>query len=319
MSLQLAPILIVSEKKLVRSTLGSGLEKAGFKDIRTAESAEDALVLLQVRAADVVVTEWMMNGMDGIELTRKIKECDQALERFTAVLIYSARDNPEDIVAAYQADIHDFICKPVNHTVLAARIAAAARVCGLFKLKQTQTAAADAPAASLPAADDGALQDPETGAWNQTYFRRQLLGMLKNSRLRRQQTACAVIGIDEFNRMAHSYGKTAGHELLGGLADFLRQNLRPLDVVARVRNNSLAIAVHSNDPGFDPQGLFLRVIKNISRQSIRTSAGNIAITVSIGVHNVAASDSGIEPEQLLECCFSKLAQAHAGGGNRMVA
>ncbi len=310
-------IILVSEKRLVRSTLGSTLEKTGFSDVRCADSAENALALLDMRNADIVITEWLMAGIDGLTLTQIIKKRDCASERYTAVVLYSACDNPEDIVKAFDADIHDFISKPVNTTVLAARIGAAAKICQRIN----QTAPKKIPEIITATPDvSGIIQDPETGLWNLHYLDHQLSGMLKNSRARDIMTTCAVIGIDEFQRMTNSYGKPATLELVSGLAECIKRNLRPLDVIARVRTHSLAIAIQSNNNDtFDQTALFLRIIKSVNRQTIRTSAGNIAITVSVGVESCPAQSPDMNSGQLLEICMDKMMQANTNGGNCLVA
>ena len=316
MKLQQPSIILISEKKLVRASLNSTLQKAGFTDVRNTDSAEDALAVVEMRNADVIISEWMMTGMDGLELTRRIKVRDQAMHRYTAVILYSACDYAEEIVKAYDAGIHDFVAKPVNTTILAARIAAAARLCRMVN-DQSKNRAEEALLTGR--LKQKLVQDPETGLWNMQYLNHQLEGMLENSRSRHYLTTCALIGIDEFKRMSNSYGQAAGLELITGLADCVKRNLRPLDVVARVKGHSLAIAIQSSNTAFNDKALFGRILKSVNRQSIKTSAGNIAITVSVGVASTGSEAVDIKPETLIENCWEKMVQASANGGNRMVA
>lgn len=307
-------ILVVSEKKLVRATLVNALEKIGMTDIRVSEKSADALAMLKQRPADVVVTEWMMSELNGLELCSHIKKMDQERFHYTAVLLYSARDNDTDIVEAFQYEIHDFISKPVQTDILAARLHAAARVA----LSYNSSTRAEITAVENQAQVSSILDD-ETGLWNQQYLNHQLKSMLKSSETRDYSTCVAIIGIDGYDQLMHSYGTDIATELVTGLASCIQSNIRPLDVIARISQNTLAVAMHSNDATFDDQAIFMRIVKSASRKTIKTSAGNIAITVSIGMESYSKATQTNNANKLIDDSLEKMLQARHRGGNRLVA
>ncbi len=123
-------ILIVDDSEEQRELLAMTLKAAGYRSLLFAESAEDALKRLGIGAdslssgrIEVVLMDFLMPGMDGLEACRRIR----SEERFKhlPVIVVTAKTEPPDILDAYSAGATDYIRKPVIPMELVARVSMA--------------------------------------------------------------------------------------------------------------------------------------------------------------------------------------------------
>jgi two-component system, OmpR family, KDP operon response regulator KdpE len=117
-----AAILIVDDDTSVRRALHTTLENAGFVT-REASGGEEALVLARSTSFDIVLLDFNMPGMDGLETCRRLRKL---LPR-VAILMLTVRDSEEDKVAALEAGADDYVTKPFHIRELVARLRAAVR------------------------------------------------------------------------------------------------------------------------------------------------------------------------------------------------
>jgi diguanylate cyclase (GGDEF)-like protein len=121
-------ILVVDDEKLFRDMLGDVLARAGHV-VRTAASADEALALAAADRYDLLVTDVVMPGMDGVALVREARRRDPELE---AVAV-TGQDDVRLAVDAMKAGCADFLTKPVDHGELAA---VAERALGRVRLRR---------------------------------------------------------------------------------------------------------------------------------------------------------------------------------------
>lgn len=111
---QNASILIADDMKPMRQITTSVLQTFGFKDIYQAEDGEEAFRLICRHNPDVVLTDWMMDPMNGLELTKKIRNHTDAPNPFVPIIImtgYSARFR---VLKARDAGMTEFLVKPFS-------------------------------------------------------------------------------------------------------------------------------------------------------------------------------------------------------------
>ncbi|MCK4564251.1 MAG: response regulator [Verrucomicrobia bacterium] len=113
-------ILIAEDNAFSRTLLKKTLTKAGY-DVIAAENGEAAWeVLQQDEVPKLALIDWMMPGMSGVELCRKIREVDSALPIY--VILLTAKSGKEDVLEGFAAGADDFIKKPFDSGELLARI-----------------------------------------------------------------------------------------------------------------------------------------------------------------------------------------------------
>ena len=144
-------ILIVDDNKIQLLTLRSALVKSGY-EVVTAADGNEALAILRGGSCHLVISDWEMPGMDGIELCRAIRSED--LRGYIYVILLTGRNQLEEKVEGLRAGADDFICKPFDPSELLARLFTAERILSL----ETRDVAIFAMAKLAES------RDPETGA-----------------------------------------------------------------------------------------------------------------------------------------------------------
>ncbi|MEL6820547.1 MAG: SpoIIE family protein phosphatase [Calditrichota bacterium] len=123
-------ILIAEDENISRSLLKRTLEKWGY-EVTATENGNEALEAFQNNNFSIVITDWMMPGMDGIELVKEIRQHERP--DYVYVILLTAKSDKEDLVLGMNAGADDFISKPFDRDELRVRISAGKRVIGLEK------------------------------------------------------------------------------------------------------------------------------------------------------------------------------------------
>ena len=118
-------ILIADDHELSRFKLKTDLEKWGH-EVTAAEDGEQAWELFQRRRFAIVITDWMMPKLDGLELVKMIRAADQA--DYVYVIMLTAKAEKHDIVAGMGAGADDFLSKPFHRDELQVRLRAGIRI-----------------------------------------------------------------------------------------------------------------------------------------------------------------------------------------------
>ena len=306
-------IVIVSDKKLIRTTLKVSLNKAGYENIRSSRDPQHALKLLREQPADVVVADWLLPGMDGLTLTSYLREQDEGLNHYTAILLYTAKDAEDNIAQAFAQGVDDYLVKPIADGVLAARIYGAGRIATLQNtlFKKNQKLAENATQLAQQS-----MIDSLTGMGNQRYFINHLARFLRDAKARDRLIVCTTVGIDQFQVIIDAYGERAADEVIAKIAGRLRNAVRPVDIVSRVGQSEFGVLMYYSDAaGYDAQ-IFQRIANQLSRPQIETSSGNITVTTSLGVCTYSQENLDVDAETLLKCSIGKLFSAqNIRGGN----
>jgi two-component system cell cycle response regulator CtrA len=117
-------VLIVEDERPIREMIAFGLKRAGF-EVREAEDCRAARALLADRRPDLVLVDWMLPDMSGLELTRALKRDRETRE--VPIIMLTARSEEGDKVAGLEGGADDYVTKPFHHDELVARIHAIVR------------------------------------------------------------------------------------------------------------------------------------------------------------------------------------------------
>ncbi|MEY3752073.1 MAG: phosphate regulatory protein [Pseudomonadota bacterium] len=115
----LANVLLVEDEKSIITLIKYNLEKEGFK-VFCAETGEEALKIIKEKTLDVVILDWMLPDVSGIEVCRQIKK-DKKLKNIP-VLILTAKGEPDDKIKGLEVGADDYVTKPFNNKELLLRI-----------------------------------------------------------------------------------------------------------------------------------------------------------------------------------------------------
>ncbi|HLJ95259.1 MAG TPA: response regulator [Gemmataceae bacterium] len=123
--------LIAEDNSTTRLLLESTLAEWGYDVVATSDGTEAWQELQCAQAPELVLLDWKMPGMDGIEVCRKFRQMPDA--QAAHVILVTARRGKEDIVAGLEAGANDYIIKPFEPSELRARLQAGARIVELQK------------------------------------------------------------------------------------------------------------------------------------------------------------------------------------------
>jgi len=266
-------IIVVDDLQFSREVVKSGLGKSGFSDIRTASSADEALYLLNQRRADVVLADFWMPGMNGLEMTDLIRRWDENNDRYTGIVLLTAEDTASSIVVAFDRGVDDFISKSANQFELAARVFGAGR--NAFQQNELRGRMRRISSQFLRV-KQYSLQDAETNLPNRAQLELHIESLVEHCNTR---GGCLAVGLIEVS--------SSNNELRLGtlktIANSIQLSLRPMDMVSRFNINTFAVSVYYQDPqAFNPN-LFDRLIHSIKRHTMQTTDQGKQLHISIGV------------------------------------
>ena len=118
-------VLVVDDSKLQRKILSASLKRWGF-EVFEAESGEEALRVAQDALPDLVLSDWMMPGMSGLELCRKFRALSS--EEYSYFILLTSKSEKGEIAQGLDSGADDFLTKPVDSSELRARINAGERL-----------------------------------------------------------------------------------------------------------------------------------------------------------------------------------------------
>jgi two-component system phosphate regulon response regulator PhoB len=117
-------VLVVDDEESILEMIRFVLEQAGMKAL-TAATPYEAVVLIDDHSPDLILMDWMMPGVSGIDLTRRLRKDEKT--RDIPILMLTARVTEDDIVTGLEAGADDYLIKPFSPRELQARIKALLR------------------------------------------------------------------------------------------------------------------------------------------------------------------------------------------------
>ncbi|AUH50502.1 diguanylate cyclase response regulator [Chromobacterium sp. ATCC 53434] len=273
-----------------------------FKDdyeIFMALSGEQAIEQCQAVMPDLILLDLVMPGIDGFEVCRLLKA--DVRTRAVPIIFVSAQREEADEARGFELGGVDYIVKPVNHTILRARV----RTHLALKFQTDLLSAI-------------ALVDGLTGVANRRRFDEVLQAdWLQCARLQ-QPISLLMIDVDHFKRFNDRYGHQAGDDCLRRVAQAIKQSARrPHDLTARYGGEEFACILPDTDGA---AGVAHAVLTAIRELAIPHAASDVAevVTASLGVATVVASHEST-PQALIEEADRQLYQAKRQGRARACA
>jgi two-component system chemotaxis response regulator CheY len=114
------PILIVDDYKTMLRIMRNLLKQIGFDNVEEASDGSEALQKLREKKFDLIISDWNMEPMTGIELLREVRE-DDNLKKLPFIMV-TAESKTENVVIAKEAGVSNYIVKPFNATTLKSKL-----------------------------------------------------------------------------------------------------------------------------------------------------------------------------------------------------
>lgn len=116
-------MLVVEDTQPMLKLLVSVLEALGVKNIETAANGEDAYRAFTLRNHDIILTDWAMEPVDGISLTRMVRQNDQSPNKLVPVILITGYSAWSRVEEARDAGVTEFLVKPFTAHDIARRVA----------------------------------------------------------------------------------------------------------------------------------------------------------------------------------------------------
>ncbi|MGH9441447.1 MAG: GGDEF domain-containing response regulator [Thermoanaerobaculia bacterium] len=295
-------IVIVEDEAKYRDALTDALTFHGY-EVESAADGAAGLVLIRRTVPDAVVLDWILPILDGGALTRAIKG-DPALSR-VFVLIASARAEGANRAEGIEIGADDYLAKPVETKELLARL----RNGLTMRRLQAELEEKNRELARL-AATDALTELPNRRSFDQTLARE-----LRGAKRYADDVSLVLLDIDLFKAVNDRYGHGVGDEVLKEIGNRLREACRAGDHVARVGGEEFAlILTRTSAEGAVAAAERTRAL--ISEPAIRTFAGDLVITASLGVA-CAGGEIGFDARDLFRAADDALYRSKDEGRARV--
>ena len=223
-------ILLADDDPMSRLVAVSAVRSLGHEALAVSDGAQ-AWDAFRSFSPDVVVSDWRMPELSGLDLCRLIRD-RHGPERgdYAYFIIVSAQGNLDEILEGMDAGADDYLVKPLDPDDLRARLVAATRVTALHRQLSRQRAELVALNAELTQI---ARRDALTGVGNRRALGEDLATLEARVTRYGHQYCMALLDVDFFKSYNDNYGHQAGDEVLKTVADELRDQARSGDAVYR--------------------------------------------------------------------------------------
>jgi len=298
-------ILIADDDSVARVRLNHFLTQFGYGVVVCEDGDEAWQKINQPGAPKLLLLDWMMPGMDGIEICRRLREQEGEQGDYHYTLLLTARDESDDVVEGLESGADDYLIKPYNKAELQVRLRAGRRILAL------QQQLMDA----RNHFEHESKTDPLTGVNNRGAIEGLVRGELERASREQQSIAIAMIDIDFFKKVNDTYGHLAGDEVLRETVRRLQKGLRSYDHLGRYGGEEFLLALSGDDQDGAAQ-LAERLRASVEAAPVDSSAGLVAVTVSIGLCVVPVGCQ-YDEERVIDQADQMLYRAKEGGRNRV--
>ena len=296
-------ILIADDSLVSRHLLEATLRKWGYEVLVACDGAEALQILERPDAPTLVILDWMMPGMTGVEVCRCIRQ--RGSEPYTYVLLLTSKSQKEDLIEGMDAGADDYITKPFDQNELQVRLRAGTRLVDL----QSQLLAA------REALREQAERDSLTLLWNRSFILKQLSRELSRSSREGRPLGIVIVDLDHFKNINDTHGHLAGDAVLREAARRMQSSIRQYDSIGRYGGEEFLILF----PGCSEVDAFSqadRLRKQISQAEMKFDDGIIRVTASFGVTTATPGEEW-NPETLIRRADEALYLAKKSGRNRV--
>jgi two-component system cell cycle response regulator len=297
-------ILLAEDSAIYRHLIGGHLREWGF-NLQIANDGAAAWDLLQApNAPRLVLLDWELPKIDGIELCRRIRQA-QSDSNYTYIVLLTGKDGKDDLVEGMRAGADDYLAKPFHPPELEARLLGGKRI---LDLQRELMSARE----SLRVA---ATCDFLTGLLNRGEIVASLGRELVRGMREGGPVGIILADVDHFKNVNDSLGHSAGDAVLKEVAIRLRSDLRVYDGAGRYGGEEFLLIL----PGCDRVTTARRakeIAGMVSATGIMSPKGIVPVTISMGV-TCAESGKNSSIEALLNEADVALYRAKENGRNRV--
>jgi two-component system cell cycle response regulator len=294
-------LLIADDSRIYRKLLEETFIQNPYPTV-FARSGREAMDLFAEHKPDLVITDWIMPDLAGIELCKQVRGA--AKDSYTYIIIVTSNTEKREILAGLSAGADDYLTKPFSPAELRARVAVGCRVIDFHRQLQSKTRQLE----------ELALTDELTGLPNrravENWAKREIAGAVRHH----FPLSVVMADLDRFKRLNDSFGHEAGDAVLKKFAQILKNNCRSCDMYGRFGGEEFVILLSHADL----KGAFSAVdnIRSSLAETIFTFGGlDVIATASFGIATLDGEAENFG--QLVARADRALYSAKQSGRNRI--
>lgn len=297
-------VLIVDDNRLQLSVLEANLKAAGY-NVVAAENGKTALEIYRKGYFPIVMTDWVMPEMSGLELCRALRAEKSGL--YTYIIILTALDSKNDIIAGLEAGADEYLVKPPHQAELTSRLKTARRILDLERERNKY----------LEEIRSLSLIDQVTGIFNRRYLEDHMPNEIKRAYRYERSLTVILVGVSRLEETVQEFGHYSGDLLLKKCSECLVDSVRKdVDWVTRFNDDTFAVVL----PETDTAGAMIvakRLRLRIASAVVRMYDKELRMTACFGVAGFIANQQkeGFTFDMLLDKAFKSLIQAREDGGD----
>ncbi len=301
-------ILVADDEGSARQGLSLALRDLGHRVILACDGVE-ALETYDRVPIDVILADWSMPRMSGIELCREIR----ARSRYVYFIFTTAFSDKSHLLEGMTAGADDYVAKPIDLDELQARLLAARRVIGLQRALSTRNRQLRHDSKRFFTA---ARVDALTGVRNRLALNEELATLCANVHRYVGQRYCgALCDVDQFKHYNDTFGHIEGDEVLKRIATVMGQQLRKGDELYRFGGEEFFVVLPQQTNATAKLAMD-RVRRALEETAIKHAVGTEwpVVTISAGVSELTEGDTA---DEWLRRTDAALYRAKRGGRNRV--
>jgi two-component system cell cycle response regulator len=234
-----------------------------------APDGEKAWQLLHKHKVRIVILDWMMPGLNGIELCKKIRKSRN--DRYTYIILLTSKDDSTDVIEGLMAGADDYITKPFNPQELKARLQTGRRIIRLeAQLLITQRRL-----------HEMATKDGLTRILNREAILQTLDDEHSRSHREKSTYSAIMVDIDNFKLINDTHGHQIGDKVIFEVACRLKKNLRRYDKIGRYGGDEILIVLPSCSSE-ELEWIARRLCNAVNTETVETTKGPVCVTISLG-------------------------------------
>lgn len=286
-------ILIAEDDTSSRLIYSAILRKLGHT-VTAVENGQQALEAWKNGDYTLVISDWAMPDMDGLQLCKSIRA--EPSRQYTYFILLTGKEGKGSYLEGMDAGADDFLSKPLDEVQLVVRLRVAERILELYGKLYAE-----------------ATYDRLTGVRNRATIMDYLSEQLQRGTRENSPLSLIVADLDHFKLVNDTYGHPVGDVMLHEAAQRMRVAIRPYDMVGRYGGEEFLVII-PNCGLNEALAIAERIRCSVHAHPVKSQAGEISMTVSLGVAT-SEGNTDMDPTELISAADKALYHAKKAGRN----
>jgi len=292
-------VMIVDDEPISRRILENFLIECGYEVLSTYDGMEALKIIQSPDAPKLVISDWMMPNMNGVELCEKIRGMEK--DQYTYFILLTTKAEKRDIIKGLESGADDFIVKPFDREELKYRIKIGERI---IDLEQRIMQLANT--------------DYLTGILNRRAFMERMAEEANRSIRNEEEMSIIIMDIDHFKKVNDTFGHQVGDLVLQRFADRISMASRSYDFVGRYGGEEFIIGLPQTtlEQSWNAAERMRKDIEKMGLPLPDDPQISVRITASFGVASCLMKSSK-DVDSIIKLADEALYRAKAEGRNRV--